>query len=374
MKAKLDSLLGRTSSFPKRVISLLKNHTFLQIQNLAKYKMCKLGGFNSKYLKYNPPYLLLFITNRCNLSCKFCPYHGPHRPSNYSLEFNDMSMDVFKRIISRFSHAVEVELGGGGEAFLHSHIFEMINHAHQHRMRTRIPTNGLVLHEMLDKVTHSPLSHLNISLNACDSDEFFQLHGGSEHTYNTLLEDISKLVSKRNEHNQGLRIRVSYICTKTNYKSIPDMVKLAEDLGVDEVSFINLIPCGIPGFSRDQCLYDDDADVIEVIKSVPSPKSNLKVIMLRVYKRKYDDKRCDWPFRMLSIDANGNVSPCCEIVPQKSYGNVLADKEVWNNSAFQQRRKIFVDKCLPLPDFCKTCHGMVSQWRPVYLPDRKGIR
>jgi len=360
-------------NYAERATSLVRNRTFPQIWNTAKYEITKFRGFRTTYLRYDPLRLALFITSRCNLSCKFCPYHSPDRPSNYLLKFSDMSMDVFKWIINRFSHALELELSGG-EPFLHSHIFEMIDYAHEHRMRTKIPTNGIVMHDMLDRIARSPLSHLNISLNAGNSDEFFQLHGGSEKTYNMLLGDISELVRMRNRYNKGLRITISYICTEANYKGIPNLVELAEALGVDGIDFFNLIPYGIPSFLQDQCLYDDDLDVIAVIRSVPSPKSNLKVVMPRLYKQKHVDKSCSFLFRTLSIDANGDTSSCCEITPQKSYGNVFADKDVWNNSAFQRTREIFVNQSLPLPDFCKTCHGMVATWRPEYISHKRGIR
>jgi MoaA/NifB/PqqE/SkfB family radical SAM enzyme len=373
MGKRLDLLLGRKRSLPKRAISLLRNHTASQVWNRAKYEMRKFGGFNSTYLRYEPAWLVLFITKRCNLSCKMCPSY--RHPSGLSAvpETVDMPIDVFEWIINRFNRAIDLTLTGG-EPFLHSNIFEMIDYAHQHRMRTRIPTNGIALHNMLDRVAHSPLWLLNISLNACNSEEFFELHGGSEQAYNTLLEDISKLAEMRNRYNRNLRITISYICTKANYRSIPNMVELAEGLGVDEIDFLNLIPHGIPGFLPDQCLYDDDSEVIEVIKGIPSPKSNLEVVMPRLYKRRYVERRCNFPFLILPIHANGDISPCCQIAPQRDYGNVFTDKDVWNNSTFRGQREIFTNESLSLPDFCKTCHGMVAEWRPDYITQERGVR
>ena len=153
----------------ERVFSIVKDCTFPQLWNSAEYGISKFRGFPSTYLKYNPPGLFLFITSRCNRNCKFCGYHSPNRPSNYRLDFPDMSMDAFKWIINRFSHAVDIEFGGGGEPFLHSHIFEMIDYAQEHGILSMIPTNGTFLHDVLDRVVRFPVLLLNISLNACDS-------------------------------------------------------------------------------------------------------------------------------------------------------------------------------------------------------------
>lgn len=372
MKGGLDFLFRGNKTSAKKTISFFSNHSMVQIWNTAKYEIGKFRRFNSPYLKYDPTYLVLFITIRCNLSCSMCAFQSPGW-SRSILESSDMPLDIFNHIIDRFSRATRLELTGG-EPFLHRDIFEMIDYAHERRMEVKIPTNGIVIHNMLDKLVHSPLSRLNISLNACNSDEFFEVHGGSKQRYTMLLEDISKLVKKRNRYNKNLKVSISYICTKANYKSIPKMVQLAENLGVDEVDFHNLIPFDIPGFSSVHCLFDDDFEVIEVIRSVSSPKSNLGVVMPRLYKRKYVDRRCDIPFRILTIYPDGSISPCCLTPPRKRYGNVFTDKDVWNNSTFQKQREVLINSSLPLPDFCKTCPGMVAEWRPPFVPLKRGIR
>jgi MoaA/NifB/PqqE/SkfB family radical SAM enzyme len=356
----------------KKAIYFFNNYSMPQISNIAKYEIKKIRKFNSPYLTYDPPCLVLFITTRCNLSCSMCAFRSPMW-SKSILEIDDMTMSIFKQIIDRFRRAIRLELTGG-EPFLHRNIFEMIDYAHERSMEVKISTNGIVIHDMLDKVTHSTISVLNISLNACNNDEFFQVHGGSRQTYTALLQDISKLVKKRNRYNKNLRITISYVCTKENYKSIPKMVQLAEALEVDEVDFRNLIPYGIPSFLPNQCLYDDDFEVIDVIKSISRFKSNLEVVMPRLYKREHLVKKCNVPFRILTIYPKGDVSPCCLTPPQKGYGNAFIDTDVWNNSAFKRKRKLLIERSLPLSDFCKTCPGMVAEWRPPYVPLKKGIR
>ena len=372
MKSKLDSFLRRKIILPKKAISLLKSHTLPQIWNKAKYEMRKLRGSTTTYLRYEPVRLILFVTLKCNLTCGWCPFQSPHISIN-RINNHEMQMDEFEYIVNRFNRALWLELSGG-EPFLHSHIFEMIDYAHKHRMRIHIPTNGTAIHDMLDRVVRSPISLLNISLNALSAQEYTQLTGASEKVYNRLLDDIPKLIEKRNRYNKGLKTAISYVCHKANYQNIPKMVELAQSLGVDEITFRNLIPVGIPGFLQDQCLYVDDSEVIEVIRSVPSPKSNLKVAMPRLYKREYLHRRCNYPFRILTVYPRGSISPCCTVVPRRNYGSIFTDNDVWNNSILQQKRKILVNESLPLPDSCKTCPDMVAEWRPSYVPQRKGIR
>ena len=374
-KKRLNISNKKEYNFVERKITYFREHNFSQIWNLAKYRVHKLKKFNTEYLRYDPLNLALFITNRCNIKCSPCPLVNSKNLSKNFTKTDDISMDRFRWIVNKFSKVLMIEITGG-EPFLHNNIFEMIDYIHERKIKIKIPTNGTVIHNVLDKIVHSPISIFNISLNALSSQEYTQFTGVSEKVYNMLLKDISELVKERNRHNKNLRIKISYICTRANYKNIPKMVGVAENLGVDECIFHNLIPFDIPGFSKDQCLYDDDPEVIEVIRSVPSSKSNLEVVMPRLYKKKnLIDKRCKFPFDSLPIYTNGNVSPCsCHKAPPGNYGNVFTDEDVWNNSDFQRIREMLIDQSLPLPDYCKTCPCMVVEWRPSYVPNKNQIR
>jgi radical SAM protein with 4Fe4S-binding SPASM domain len=297
-----------------------------------------------------------------------CPYKSPNRPEDL-LMCDDMSLDVFKQILDRFDSALEIGLTGG-DPFLHDDIFEMINYAHHKKMKVRIPTNGIFLHNRIEQIASSSISYLNISLNAHNNKEFAQQCGASKQDYDRLLEDIRELVEKRNRYHTSLRLSISYICTKSNFQNIPKMAELAENLGVDELNFLNLIPYGIEGFLEDMCLYDDELDVLNLIRSVSRAKSNLTIYMPKLYKRIGYKRKCVMPFRTLSIDSDGNISPCCQIAPKTVWGNVFQQADVWNNSTMKEKRNVFIDKSLPLPIFCKTCHSMVPK-RTVLKGHRK---
>jgi len=342
--------------FIKKEMEYKKSHTWLQTWDHVKQKIY---NFDHWYMRWGPLWLVLFVTSRCTLQCNFCYYKSPQRPRDL-LEFNDMSLETFVRIIDKFRHAYGLGLTGG-EPFLNKDIFNMIKYAHKHKIRVEIPTNGTIIHDLIDRIIDSPLSLLNISLDAADSNEYRRMRGGSKKIFETVVENIRELVEKRNKSNSNLTLRVSFICTKENYQRIPEKVRLAEDLGVDIVLFDNLIPGGIPSFTEDQCLYDDDYDVIEVIKSIEKPRSKLTVYGPTLYKRNIVERRCRMPFINLSIDSEGDISTCCMIPPHRNHGNIFYDKNVWNNLAYQRTRRILLDKSLPLPNFCKTCHGLGSE-------------
>lgn len=152
------------------------------------------------------------------------------------------------------------------------------------------------------------------------------------------------------------------------------MVKLAEELGVDQMSFHNLIPQDAEDLRRDQCLYEDDEDVLDVIQATSPPRKELEVVMPRLYKRGEGRRKCSVVFSSLYCNPQGDISPCCQIVPQAQYGNILEDREAWNSPMVQKMRATFLDDSLPLPETCRTCASLSSEWRPPYVPAKRGMR
>jgi radical SAM protein with 4Fe4S-binding SPASM domain len=197
-----------------------------------------------------------------------------------------------------------------------------------------------------------------ISLDAYDSKGYKAMRGGSKKVFDKVLENINMLVEKRDRFNKKLKIRLGYVCTKENYRGIPSMVQLAEDLNVDQLFCDNLVPYGIPGFLEDQCLYEDDLDVIETIECIESPNRNLEVWMPALISRQITKRQCREPFMILKIDGNGNIGPCSRFLTRKESGNIFMERKVWNNKEFQRMRTTMIDESLQLPKLCQTCDRM----------------
>ena len=340
-------------------MQFIKRHKSNQILNMVRYRMSK----HTTSLSYRPIELVLFITYRCMLNCDFCIIKSPNTPYKNIESFEDISFKKFKRVIDNFREATYLTLSGG-EPFLHRNIFDMIDYGAKRKMEVIIYSNGTLIGGKMDKILESPLSLLNISLNACDDKEYEVVTRSSKQTFETLIDDMTELIRRRNEYNKDMKVQISYICTKDNYKRIPDMVRLGEELCVDNILLENLIATDVPGFSADQCLYDDDPDVIEIIDAIDLGRVKPKIFPPQLYSKEIEERRCEMPFITLSINGNGSISPCCKVLPNKKYGNVF-EEDVWNNETYQRIRAIMIDKSLPLPKLCKTCHEMAARFEDM---------
>ncbi len=344
----------------KRAMEFIGSHTLPQVWNMAKYKVW--GKRKGVILRYDPIRLLLPITFRCNMKCGFCLLHLRDDPAFSDTifretDFRDMSFDDFKWIVKKFKHAPFLTISGG-EPFFNDNIFDMIEYGHHRKMHISVFTNGTLLRKRMDEITHSHINYLAMSLDAYDSKGYKEMRGGSKKVFDRIIEDIAELVERRNKLKKEFKLLLCYICTKANYRGIPSMIRLAESVGVDKLVFRNLCPSGMPDFTEDQCLYYDDPNVRGFIRGVDLPESRLMVKLPELYRRVVVERRCELPFTTITIYGNGDVTPCCHVYPRREYGNVFRDENVWNNEAFQKMRRILIDRSLPLPDLCKTCHEM----------------
>ena len=152
---------------------------------------------------------------------------------------------------------------------------------------------------------------------------------------------------------------------------MPDIVNLADELGVDWLQFHNILPIDIPGFTKDRCLYEDDHDVVEVISTVATPRSRLKVILPVLLQTAITERACSGYFRSIRVDSRGSVTSCPAVIQaSEKYGNVFRDKDVWNNEHFINMRRMFMDKSIPLLECCKTCTSN-SPYKPIILQREK---
>jgi hypothetical protein len=72
------------------------------------------------------------ITTRCNMSCDHCCF-------DCTAEGEDMSLDVFRRILNRTTRNLTI---GGGEPTLHPQFWDFMDLAIQHTKSPGIATNG----------------------------------------------------------------------------------------------------------------------------------------------------------------------------------------------------------------------------------------
>jgi len=344
--------------------------------NRGRYGVARRLGCLRGRVHHKPLRLVMFVTLSCPLSCRWCPFSemssravvqlGPVESPPASL------VASLKKVLNRYPTIETLELTGG-EPLLHQGIWAATRTAAARNVAVNVSTNGVLVLEHLSEMAAAPMSHVNVSLNAVNAAEYGEITGADDDMFDRVCRGISEIVRLRKKNPILRRISVSWVCHRANYHRIPAAIGLAEELGVDEADFYNLIPYGSGGFDVDKCLYTDDRDVIQLLGSIPAPRGNLEVVLPRLYPRRRESIPCTQPFTTLVVYPDDSVAPCCVMLHPR-VGRATGAGDVWNDVTLRRWREQLLEGNGPPGALCHVCPWSVTEYRPAYVPVRQGIR
>jgi MoaA/NifB/PqqE/SkfB family radical SAM enzyme len=334
-----------------------RKHTLSQVLNRAKNES---ENSLAEVVDYAPSQLTIFPTDRCTLKCKMCLHSSRNQELNSDFIYpirKDMEFETFKQIVDRYKDVLQISVAGIGEPFLNKDLFKMAEYADSRKIEVVIITNGTLLNRFFDQIAHSKISCISISLNALTPKEFSTLTGVPAKVFELVLDNILTLTKIRDETKSDLEVKLSFVCTKSNFTQIPEMIRMARSLRVNSLNFHNLIPSESEGWSRDECLFEDDSEVKEFIeKECKRNQDDLKVDYPKLLKRNATERKCQMPFRNIQIDSEGNIGAGCRVlVPSEKFGNIFREEDAWNNQHLRQIRRMLLDESIPLMEACQLC-------------------
>ena len=116
------------------------------------------------------------ITNICNLSCSFCSIDNRIK--------DKVSVKNFEEIMKKIDKYTDyIYLHVKGEPLLHPELKELLDIANKYNKQVNITTNGTLLKDKIDILSHPAIRQINISLH-------------SENNKENYLEDINSCVEK----------------------------------------------------------------------------------------------------------------------------------------------------------------------------------
>lgn len=129
-------------------------------------------------------YLLVSVTNVCNLSCKHCYVEKRS-------EF--MDFEVFKKAVDEFYIMGGLKLIiSGGEPLMHPRIFDFLRYAKNYPLRIVLLTNGYLLKDSIIERLPELVDEVQISLDGFEGHE--KLRGASWKRVLEVVEKLSELV------------------------------------------------------------------------------------------------------------------------------------------------------------------------------------
>ena len=311
------------------------------------------------------------LTRGCNLACVHCRASADRGPFPGELSTNEC-LRVMDEIASISKPVIILT---GGEPLLRSDIFDLAKYGTNKGCRMVMATNGtLITGEAIKAMKASGIQRISISLDGPDAethDAFRKVEG----SFKGSLQGIE--MAKKGD----LEFQINTTITQANLHLIPDILRLAVDLGAIALHIFLLVPMGrgkelkdqeISGLDYEKTLhwfYDQIDKVPLQLKATCAPhyyrilrqraKKEGKKITPKEFGLDAMTRGCLGGISFCFISHVGQVQPCGYL--EVNCGNVreMPFQEIWSSSeVFQRLRNInsYQGKCGRC-EFKKVCGG-----------------
>ncbi|MCW4005000.1 MAG: radical SAM protein [Candidatus Bathyarchaeota archaeon] len=203
-----------------------------------------------KPLSLYAPFLVVWdFTHKCNLRCKHC------YSKSGAVEEQELSTEEAKDVVDQLADAGVTALAfSGGEPLSRQDFFEVAEHAVKRGLYVSVATNGTLLtKEMAKKLKASSIHYVEISIDgstAATHDSFRGVPGA----FDKAVQGLKNAVA------EDLCACIATTATKNNLAEMPDIITLAEDLGVERFTYFNFIPTGRAKEHFDQDLSAEERE------------------------------------------------------------------------------------------------------------------
>ncbi len=201
-------------------IELMLDQGILMLENGNNFREIRIPDGVLPSLRY----LLINITDRCNLACKHC-YLGKSEES-------EMNIEIFEKAVSQFESMGGLKLMiSGGEPLLHARFWELMDILSSYELRVEVLSNGTLIDEKTARKLSQYVHEVQISIDGIHSHDLLRGKG----SYARSMKGISNLM------NAGIPVSIASMVHRFNVKEFQDMEKLFSDIGI--ISWSVDVPC-----------------------------------------------------------------------------------------------------------------------------------
>lgn len=269
----------------------------------------------------------LYLTDRCNLNCKYCYEKDMHFNRELSLEKIKQIID--KEIKNNSKESILTFFGG--EPLLKKNtIYEIAEYIESKKSKTKfwfnMTTNGvLVDDEFVDFVKNHNFISLSYSIDGTDkSQNINRVTKDGKPTYDIVIENAKKLLTKTDV------VTAVPVVTKNNIRNLSDNLKNLLEIGFQKISF---------QFDLTADWDDTDLEIIkeefekisEMYKESMRAEKEFHILNIDEKIRSYIDEsinvndNCSVGMRGVNVGTDGKIYPCMQFMYDTEY--IIGDTE-----------------------------------------------
>lgn len=300
------------------------------------------------------------LTNKCNIDCTFCFMDAEkYRADGFELSAAEREI-ILNEIVE--NEVLKVILTGG-EPMLVPEIFDYIQKFRQHNIWVELTTNGTRLTENnICKLKDCGLNVIQLSINGSEISINDKLMGFS---FNRIVKNAELLIKR------DFRVHFKVTVTRQNISDVPNIIRLAERLGIEETTLDEIVPVG-RGAANYYNLKPSRNDIVWLHHQLKAMQASIE------YETDLDSFTMD-------LEQN-NHGPICTLGDEDIYSgqifqygdlyqctlsNILKEKnsvlekglaKAWQDLDWLMNKYVNPQKLI---GFCKTCGGCAGGCRPM---------
>lgn len=322
-------------------------------------------------------YIQWHITNLCNLRCRHCYQDDFSKKSDLDWQGLKKISDNLLETLEEWDKAASVHLTGG-EPLLKPELFNLLDYLDQRSTveELGIITNGLLIdQEILKRLSRFPkLKKIKISLD-----------GGNAETNDTIRQkgSFEKVMQNLPLLKETGRFEILFMITimKSNFRSIPSLLKLCQNLGVNGLIIERFIPLGRGKRITDEVLSKEEwKEMIRLLLDFfPADEEENSFLTYQAFQVSFGEEPellgapCVIGSDGLCVMPEGTVFPCRRF--PVSLGNLVNEslRRIWERSELLEklrRKENFKGKCgsCNLSE-CRGCRSLALALTGSYLEE-----
>lgn len=202
---------------------------------------------------YRPRLVFWELTTGCNLRCIHCRASATELMSPDDLAYGECC-----KIIDQIAeYAPLILVLSGGEPLWRRDVFDLAQRARSKNLRVALATNGTLVDEaMAHRIYDAGIQRVSVSIDGADraTHDNFRGHEGA---FDAAIRGIKAL------QQLGVSTQINTTVSNHNAHQLPEILKMAESIGVDAFHLFLLVPvgCGLT-ISEEQAVQGEQAEEI----------------------------------------------------------------------------------------------------------------
>jgi radical SAM protein with 4Fe4S-binding SPASM domain len=202
----------------------------------------------------------------------------------------------------------------------------------------------------MEKSVEAGIKTVQISFDGAKPRTLENIRTGAD--YKKLLENICEFNNIKSNHGAKFPVlRFNYVIMKDNITEVEDVVKLAKDIGVEEINFRHLVPLRGLGIKLQSLTYSKQLAREYLLKAEEKAlKSGIRLIGFPLmtpdqtdndqFLNSINENNCFLPWEQVHILPDGRIIPCPFWYNETSFGDLKQDSfgAIWNSDDYNMLR------------------------------------